>query len=64
MISMIERKNIPISKSILYEQEYRLIQSIRKRRALSDRRRSPIKEVRGRTISNTRKIRLEEVVSQ
>lgn len=64
MTSLVERKNIPVSKSILHEQEYRIVQSIRKRRARSYCHIIRIKAVRGRTVSNIQRIRLEEVFSQ
>ena len=64
MASMVERKNIPISQSILHEQEYHMIQSLRKRRARSYCHIIRIKGVRGRTVSNIQRIRWEEVVSQ
>jgi hypothetical protein len=65
MASVVERKNIPISQSILHEQEYRIIQSIRKRRSRSCCHIIRIiKGVRGRTVSNIQRIRLEEVFLQ
>jgi len=64
MASVVERKNIPISQSILHEQEYRIVQSIRKRRARSYCHIIRIKAVRGRTVSNIQRIRLEEVSLQ
>jgi hypothetical protein len=64
MTSLVERKNIPVSKSILHEQEYTIVQSIRKRRARSYCHIIRIKAVRGRTVSNIQRIRLEEVFSQ
>jgi hypothetical protein len=65
MASVVERKNIPISQSILHEQEYRIVQSIRKRRARSYCHIIRIiKGVRGRTVSNIQRIRLGEAVLQ